>query len=129
MIDGHRDRMINRFLYGRKYILAFYHIYYVTLLHNCTKIILCVKGACHEIFYHIFFIFKSIWISIEQTIMLQFVSISSKYWIAKFENSETLRSQNCMLSDPQAKKKYLRMFRTLKSYIFAKLYRGEYRMF
>ena len=48
--------------------------------------------------------FKSIWISIEQTIMLQFVSISSKYWIAKFENSETLRSQNCMLSDPQAKK-------------------------
>ena len=54
MIDGHRDRMINRFLYGRNYILAFYHIYYVTLLHNCTKIILCVKGACHEIFYHIF---------------------------------------------------------------------------
>ena len=48
--------------------------------------------------------FKSIWISIEQTIMLQFVSISSKYWIAKFENSETLRSQKCMLSDPQAKK-------------------------
>ena len=36
--------------------------------------------------------------------MLQFVSISSTYSIAKFENSETLRSQKCMLSDPQAKK-------------------------
>ena len=36
--------------------------------------------------------------------MLQFVSISSTYSIAKFENSETLRSQKCMHSDNPSEK-------------------------